>query len=168
MSGPGYVFKDSGMTPPAEEQLEKTLPPLPSSATNGRDDYNQHAETDFHSQQFSQNGTTTVPTSYSSKLPSSIAHLDPTPAIQEKTSAIIKDLSPDSHELAQKPTAIVGAVQEDAPEAFVRDIGWHKSTDDIPDPLIGGLPNGKLFSLIRRFNKVRIPRKEVINHKLII
>lgn len=149
------------MTPPAEEQLEKSLPPLPAQQRNGTDVYNQQAERDFHSERLAQNGT--VPNSYSSKLPASIAHLDPTPVIQEKaaaiqeqTAAIINDLSPDSHELAQKHTDIAGAVQKNAPDTFVRDIGWHKSTDEIPDPLIGGLPNGKLFTLIRRFNKVRL------------
>lgn len=168
MSGPGYVFKDSGMTPPAEEQLEKSLPPLPGQESNGTNVYNQQAERDFHSEKFAQNGT--VQNSFSSKLPASIAHLDPTPVfqektatIQEKTAAIINDLSPDSHELAQKHTHIAGAVQTNAPDTFVRDIGWHKSTDEIPDPLIGGLPNGKLFSLIRRFNKVRWTKTVIEN-----
>lgn len=154
MSGPGYVFKDSGLTPPADEHLEKPFPKQP--VQNGKDinQYNQRAEKDFHSENLSQNGTT-VSNSYSSKLPASIAHLDPTPAIQEKTAALANDLSPDSHELAQKPADIKGAVQTDPPNEFIRDIGWHKPTVEIPDPLIGGLPNGRLFSLIRRFNKVR-------------
>jgi hypothetical protein len=35
----------------------------------------------------------------------------------------------------------------------VTDIGWHRDTALIPDPLISGTPNGTLFTYIRRFNK---------------
>jgi len=152
MSGPGYVFQNSGMTPPPEDQLEKPLPTLPTEIANANrtTEYNQIAEEEFHQQAFDQNGRT-VP---HSKLPESIAHLDPTPGLHERAAAFVEDLSPDSHRIAQKTTAVKGAVQIDAPNSFVRDIGWHKATAEIPDPLIGELPNGELFSLIRRFNKV--------------
>lgn len=85
--------------------------------------------------------------------------LNPVPIVQEKAAIIQKELSPDSHELAQRSPTFSGAVQKhfdgENPD-IVRDIGWHKPIVEIPDPLIGGLSNGKLFALIRRFNKVRI------------
>lgn len=38
--------------------------------------------------------------------------------------------------------------------AEVRDLGWNDPPDDVPSPLVGGLPNQELWTLIRRFNKV--------------
>lgn len=35
-----------------------------------------------------------------------------------------------------------------------RDLGWHRPVVEMPDPLIEGVSNGKLFSMIRRFNNV--------------
>ena len=75
------------------------------------------------------------------------------PAVQQTT----EQFAADSHDMAHKTYGIQGAVQthDGAPVGGVRDIGWHRPVIEIPDPLIGGLPNGRLFSLIRRFNKVR-------------
>ncbi|KAL2061795.1 hypothetical protein VTL71DRAFT_7173 [Oculimacula yallundae] len=35
----------------------------------------------------------------------------------------------------------------------VRDLGWNDHPSDVPAPLVGGLPNEELWTLIRRFNK---------------
>ncbi|KAK5718664.1 profilin, required for normal timing of actin polymerization in response to thermal stress [Elasticomyces elasticus] len=36
----------------------------------------------------------------------------------------------------------------------IKDLGWNQRNEDIPKPLVGGLPNDELWILIRRFNKV--------------
>lgn len=38
----------------------------------------------------------------------------------------------------------------------VRDFGWNSKPHAVPSPLIKGTPNDDLFTLIRRFNKVRL------------
>jgi hypothetical protein len=75
------------------------------------------------------------------------------------TQGLQKELNPDSHELAHDNSAIRGAVTQHraatGTDGRITDIGWHKATETIPDPLIYGIPNGAVFSYIRRFNKVR-------------
>ena len=61
----------------------------------------------------------------------------------------------DSHELAEKVPEVKGVAQQGNREIQTKDIRWHKPTADIPGPLIGDVPNGQLWSMIRRFNKVR-------------
>lgn len=72
--------------------------------------------------------------------------------------ALRKELNGDSHELISKEPEVRGAVQGEyhvrSDTDVVRDIGWHKASIDVPDPLIGGYTNGDLFEFIRRFNKV--------------
>ncbi|KAF3903168.1 hypothetical protein ABW21_db0208901 [Orbilia brochopaga] len=77
------------------------------------------------------------------------------PTIQDAVEQLRENFSPDSHEMAYKNYGISGAVQQSQTVATntVRDIGWHRPTIEIPDPLVGGLRNGELFSRIRRFNK---------------
>lgn len=41
-------------------------------------------------------------------------------------------------------------------ETEVMDLGWHEKEDAVPNPLVGGLPNEELWTLVRRFNKVSI------------
>ncbi|TGO21385.1 hypothetical protein BPAE_0223g00140 [Botrytis paeoniae] len=75
--------------------------------------------------------------------------------VQDITEQVWENFSADSHEIARKDYGIRGAVQQHdgSPVNNIRDIGWHRPPTEIPDPLLGGLPNGRLFSLIRRFNK---------------
>jgi hypothetical protein len=77
--------------------------------------------------------------------------------VQDITEQVRVNFSAGSHEIARKDYSVRGAVQQNqgVPVNGVRDIGWHRPPTEIPDPLIGGLPNGRLFSMIRRFNKVR-------------
>ena len=81
--------------------------------------------------------------------------------ISEATQGLQKELNPDSHALAHDNPSIQGAVTQHTMATgtvgAVTDIGWHKDTAMIPDPLIDGIPNGTLFSYIRRFNKVGHP-----------
>lgn len=113
MQPPGYVFKNSGLTPPADEKVE-----------------NMNA---FENEQ---------------------ASTIQNPTVKEKVKSISKSFTADSHELAHNEPEVLGAAQTDGVVNGVRDIGWHKPSVEIPDPLIGGVSNGQLFSLIRRFNKV--------------
>ncbi|EKD19807.1 uncharacterized protein L3040_001848 [Drepanopeziza brunnea f. sp. 'multigermtubi'] len=58
-----------------------------------------------------------------------------------------------SHELANADHREKGAAQMEHGYAEVKDLGWNDSPPDIPTPLVGGLPNEELWTLIRRFNK---------------
>src|ERR1700712_3167138 len=60
----------------------------------------------------------------------------------------------DSHELANADHEEKGAAQVDHGQTEVRDLGWNESPSDVPNPVVGGLPNEELWTLIRRFNKV--------------
>lgn len=90
--------------------------------------------------------------------------------LQDKVSALVeapaeilqRELNSTSHELAHQTPETRGAAQTDIKysstnnDEAVTNIGWHKPNSSIPDPLISGYTNGELFSLIRRFNKVRL------------
>jgi Protein of unknown function (DUF3292) len=60
----------------------------------------------------------------------------------------------DSHELANAEHEEKGAAQLDHGQTEVRDLGWNESPAEVPNPVVGGLPNEELWTLIRRFNKV--------------
>jgi hypothetical protein len=64
----------------------------------------------------------------------------------------------DSHELANADHEEKGAAQVDHGQTEVRDLGWNEKPDDVPNPVVGGLPNEELWTLIRRFNKVQVAR----------
>ena len=59
-----------------------------------------------------------------------------------------------SHALAKADPNQKGHAQIDHGGDEVKDLGWHEDADDIPAPLVGGLPNEELWVLIRRFNKM--------------
>ena len=67
-----------------------------------------------------------------------------------------------SHAMAEEPTlshALAvsadhgGHAQQDNDDD-IKDLGWKSPVEEIPRPLVGGLPNEELWILIRRFNKV--------------
>lgn len=63
----------------------------------------------------------------------------------------------ESHQLANaalEDETEKGVAQLDHGHTEVRDMGWNDHPDDVPVPLVGGLPNEELWTLIRRFNKV--------------
>ncbi len=60
----------------------------------------------------------------------------------------------DSHELASADHEEKGAAQLAHGQTEVRDLGWNESPSEVPNPVVGGLSNEELWTLIRRFNKV--------------
>jgi hypothetical protein len=68
----------------------------------------------------------------------------------------------DSHELANADHEEKGAAQVDHGQTEVRDLGWNENPSDIPNPVVGGLPNEELWTLIRRFNKVCVASFEAL------
>ncbi len=60
----------------------------------------------------------------------------------------------DSHELASADHEEKGAAQVDHGQTEVRDLGWNETPGEVPNPVVGGLPNEELWTLIRRFNNV--------------
>ncbi|KAL3428452.1 hypothetical protein PVAG01_01960 [Phlyctema vagabunda] len=69
-----------------------------------------------------------------------------------KVEAHEEDLPTESHALANADHDEKGAAQLDHGQTEVRDLGWNEKPEAIP-PLVGGLPNEELWTLIRRFNK---------------
>lgn len=59
-----------------------------------------------------------------------------------------------SHSLAAEDHDEKGVAQLDHGQIEVKDMGWNDHVSEIPTPLVGGLPNEELWTLVRRFNKV--------------
>lgn len=59
----------------------------------------------------------------------------------------------DSHALANADHEEKGTAQLAHHGGEVRDLGWNDHPADIPKPLVGGLQNDELWTLVRRFNK---------------
>ncbi len=70
----------------------------------------------------------------------------------EKSNALADEATL-SHSLAVGEHDEIGRAQEQHDE-LVQDLGWHEKDENIPDYLVGGLPNEELWLLLRRFNKV--------------
>jgi hypothetical protein len=63
----------------------------------------------------------------------------------------------ESHALANADHEQRGHAQiagDDVHDLDIKDLGWHEEVHDVPQPLVGGLPNEELWTLVRRFNKV--------------
>ena len=113
MPTPGYVFKDSGTTPPEEKtQDESEL-----------------------------------------KREKNVSQQD-TPKTPESPRSPLEEKSTDSHALATEDHEVKGAAQEAGKDESLTDLGWRAKPKDV-DTLVGGLPNEELWTLVRRFNKVR-------------
>ncbi len=115
MPTPGYVFRDSGTTPPAAEESETVRKRL----TLG---------------------------SQPQSTPSPLSPPKPKSPLQVKTT--------DSHALAMADHDIQGAAQLAGRTSDVTDLGWRSHPKDV-ETLVGGLPNEELWTLVRRFNRVR-------------
>jgi hypothetical protein len=74
------------------------------------------------------------------------------PEKSEKANALADEATL-SHSLAVMEHDEIGHAQEQHDE-MVQNLGWHEQDDNIPNPLVGGLPNEELWLLLRRFNKV--------------
>jgi hypothetical protein len=79
--------------------------------------------------------------------------LDDEPEVVE---AAPEETPTESHELANADHEQKGAAQVDHGQTEVRDLGWNDEAADVPVPLVGGLPNEELWTLVRRFNKVSL------------
>lgn len=64
------------------------------------------------------------------------------------------DQPTDSHALANAEHEEKGVAQLNHGETEVKDLGWNEPQGALPAPLVGGLENEELWTLIRRFNKV--------------
>lgn len=64
---------------------------------------------------------------------------------------------PESHGAIHDVAAAAAGTDEDE----VKDLGWNEKPEAVPSPLIGGLENEQLWTLVRRFNKVRLPLVEL-------
>lgn len=72
----------------------------------------------------------------------------------EKVEAAPEEQPTDSHVLANADHDEKGFAQLDHGQTEVKDLGWNEAPAEVPDPLVGGLQNEELWTLIRRFNKV--------------
>jgi hypothetical protein len=71
----------------------------------------------------------------------------------ETEQVVSNTLPTNSHKLANADHEEKGDAQIGPSQTEVRDLGWNGSSSDIPNPLIGGISNEDLWTLIRRFNK---------------
>ena len=128
MPMPGYVFRDGGPVPDSELKD-------PQHQLNHQPGATPVMET-------KETATTTSPSN-------SVASTMVTPT----SSASASNAPSESHALAAGEHEEVGHVQKGHEEGEVRDMGWNDHPKDVPQPLVGGLPNEELWTLVRRFNK---------------
>lgn len=76
----------------------------------------------------------------------------------EKVVAAEEEHPTESHALANEEPdpELIGAAQLNHGEPEVKDLGWNEDPANVPKPLVGGLPNEELWTLVRRFNKVSL------------
>ncbi len=128
MPMPGYVFKDGG--------------PIPDSELKDPQHQLNHQPGATPVMDTKETATTTSPSN-------SVASTMVTPT----SSASASNAPSESHALAAGEHEEVGHVQKGHEEGEVRDMGWNDHPKDVPQPLVGGLPNEELWTLVRRFNK---------------
>lgn len=86
------------------------------------------------------------------KGPSSISTSSPVNTPTSSTSTL--EPTTESHALAMADHDDKGAVQLGHDATEVQDLGWNDHPQNVPKPLVGGLPNEELWLLVRRFNRV--------------
>jgi len=125
MPMPGYVFKDGGPIP--DDDLNS---PQPGAVPFMQRDEQSHTSLSTNS--------------------NSVSSIMNTPT----SSASASNGHSFSHALASaNDHETKGAVQTNHEVGEVRDMGWNDHPSDVPMPLVGGLPNEELWTLVRRFNK---------------
>lgn len=132
---PGYVFKDGGPIPDSD----LADPNHPSSHAVGATPAMEPATRTSTSNNSQSNSVTSIMNTPTSSASASSASAGSAPS--------------DSHALASAHHEHIGAVQKDHEDGEVRDMGWQEHPKDVPTPLVGGLPNEELWTLVRRFNK---------------
>ena len=152
MPTPGYVFRDGGPVP--DDELE------PKSVDGGPSSFLQMIRPSSGSTQSPTTGppsTSTgspmnTPTSSKSTLnPTTDSHALANADHDEKGAA---HYAPEQHSVTNTGFDDQGAAQLGHNEPEVKDLGWNEHPQDVPKPLVGGLPNEELWLLVRRFNKV--------------
>jgi len=92
--------------------------------------------------------------------PSSTTSSAPEPELVE---AHVEELPTESHQLAHATEGEnidevgPGLAQLNHGQTEVKDLGWNEDSSEIAQPLVGGLSNEELWTLLRRFNKVCFP-----------
>ncbi|CAK3823207.1 Succinate--hydroxymethylglutarate -transferase [Lecanosticta acicola] len=76
-----------------------------------------------------------------------------------ETATSLQQKPTDSHALATADHDEKGAAQQGHSREG-KDLGWTEDVDNIPNPLVGGMPNDELWVLVRRFNKQMYHVKE--------
>lgn len=137
---PGYVFKDGGPIPDSE------LKERENSSLNTEAAQSQRLDTTTTTRRPStSNSSTTFDTPTSSTSP--LTNNDNAPPTESHALAIadheVRGASQQNHSAADG--------EEEGEEDEVQNLGWFEDPNDIP-PLVGGLPNEELWTLIRRFN----------------
>jgi len=89
-------------------------------------------------------------------LPNDAAAAAATERNRTEGSPAISDEPTLSHTLAVSGNR-GGHAQQSIMADDIKDLGWNQDADEIPAPLVGGLPNEELWILLRRFNKVSQP-----------
>jgi hypothetical protein len=97
-----------------------------------------------------------IPVAGPPPLPATQAAVPKAPSMDEPVmvEADEEEHPTDSHVLAHMDHDEKGVAQLDHGQTEVRDLGWNDHPGDVPVPLVGGLPNEELWTLVRRFNKV--------------
>ena len=139
MPMPGYVFKDGGPIPDSDLKDPQNPANFQAGATPIMERVDE--------QPISRTRTSASNISSNSN---SVASIMNTPT----SSASASNAPSDSHALASADDhEVKGAVQTNHEDGEVRDMGWNDHPHDVPAPLVGGLPNEELWTLVRRFNK---------------
>lgn len=137
MPTPGYVFRDGGPIPDSE--IKEGRQPLQNDSV-----YSDTAPThDAPRYSTSNSSTFNTPTS----------------------SGSLSNAPTDSHALANAEHDERGAAQQDHAGGEVKNLGWFENPNDVA-PLVGGLPNQELWTLVRRFNKQMYHVKATSDHIL--
>lgn len=105
---------------------------------------------------FRDGGTTPPPTEDGSKqigVDKTKTVASPDSSLRHRRSPVKADAS-DSHAIATGQHDIQGAAQMAGSSHEMTDLGWRSHHKDV-DNLIGAVPNEELWTLIRRFNRVR-------------
>lgn len=145
---PGYVFKDGGPIP--DDELQG---PPPSMIPLGDGLMVSRPQATYSS----------TPATYSSTHATYPSTSNSSSVLDTPTSSISPSHAPtESHALANADHDLKGATQIGHDEPGVKDLGWTEPPENIPAPLVGGLPNEHLWLLVRRFNKVR---RGVLEHE---
>lgn len=86
--------------------------------------------------------------------PANVPSLEPATGQEPEVVEVYKEDKPTaSHRLVDANQDEKGVAQLEHGDVEVKNLGWNEEARNVPRPLIGGLSNEELWTLIRRFNK---------------